>query len=153
MFTTLFTLYALHTNISYPSEEYEVGSGQNEKDYYPISTEEPIIIPDNDTYFIDENFTIDIGKTKKAKKTKKGKKTKNGKKHRINETEFSLNYQPQKAELSTSSFVAISLGGLFFVAGSFLMISNYCKRRNGYEMIQPNLGVAYGSMDNIYNGE
>lgn len=145
MLTTLFTLYLLNTNISYPSEEYEVGSGQNEKEYYYV-TDEPTTSLDNDTYFIEDNFTVDISKKKKGKKTKKNKK------YRVKESEFSLEYEHPTAELSSSNIALASLGGIFVITGMILILRSYYKRR-GYQMIPPNIGVSYGSMDNIYNGE
>ena len=142
MLTTLITFYALNANISYPSEEYEIGSGQNDKEYYPI-TEEPSTIPENDIYFLDENFT---GKVKKSKKTKKSKKNKGP-------LYVSAAYESQNGEVSSTNIVIASLGGVMVVTGMVLVVRNYCHNRGGYEMIQPNLGVGYGSMDNIYNGE
>ena len=142
MLTTLLTLYALNANISYPSEEYEIGSGEHNKEYYPI-TEEPSTIPDNDTYFIDYNFTRKVKKSKKSKKTKKSKKNKVG----------STALESDNEDINSSSIAMASLGGVLVVTGGILMIRSYYHKRRGYEMIQPNMGVSYGSLDNIYNGE
>ena len=132
-------LMALSTNLTLPTE-YEVGSGQEPepmlKDFVLITTESP----ENDTSI------------KSKKHTKKHYKK--GKKHFAKTSNFELNSFMEPNQQNTGSIVAASLGGLFIVTGFILMVKNYCKKRSGYQHINPmqNQGVGYGTLDNVYEG-
>ena len=148
MLTILLTLYSLNANISYPTEGYEVGSGQ-EKEYL-IHLDEPT------TYFPDENesFVIIPKKGKKAKKmkTKKAKKTKTKKaKYFSNTIESGSLFGI--VEAPTTNLVIASLGGVMVVAGMVLVARNYCEKRSGYQHINPmqDQGLGYGTLENVYN--
>lgn len=140
MLTILLTLYSLNANISYPTEGYEVGSGQ-EKEYL-IHLDEPT------TYFPDENesFVIIPKKGKKAKKTKTKKA-----KYFSNTIESGSLFGI--VEAPTTNIVIASLGGVMVVTGMVLVVRNYCKKRSGYQHINPmqDQGLGYGTLENVYN--
>ena len=139
----------LSANITHPLlNKYEVGSGQEpepiEKDLY-LSTEEPTTLPNDD---INEIIT------KKGKKhyTKGKKHHMRGKKYLVKTNELELeNTIP--ASQTTGSIVIASVGGVFFITGLILTVKNYCRRRSGYQMVQTNTGLSYGTIANSYNGE
>ena len=143
MLTTLITLTALSANITYPSERYEVGSGE-EKEYL-ITTPEPTTYPsyENDTYvFIPK-------KSKKSKKTKKMKKGKH-----FNDTfESSELFGFQSDSETNTNIVLASVGGVMVVTGTIMVVRNYCKKRRGYDMINNGeQSPLYGTMGNEYQG-
>ena len=133
MLTTLITFYALNADISYPTEGYEVGSGQ-EKEYFMNTS-------DHTTYpSLDEEI---ISKKSKGKKSKKGKL--------FNSLESSeLFGSPQT---STTNIVLASVGGVMVVTGMILVVKNYCKKKSGYTLVDnPEQRPLYGTMSNVYQG-
>lgn len=54
---------------------------------------------------------------------------------------------------NTGSIVIASVGGVFVITGLILTVKNYCRRRSGYQIVQTNTGVSYGTIANSYNGE
>ena len=138
MLTTLITLYALNADISYPTEGYEVGSGQ-EKEYF-INTSDHTTYPP-----LDEEI---ISKKSKGWKSK-GKKSKKGK--HFNSLESSeLFGSPQT---STTNIVLASVGGAMVITGMIMVVKNYCKKKSGYTLVDnPEQRPLYGTMGNVYQG-
>ena len=131
MLTTLITLYALNVDISYPTEGYEVGSGQ-EKEYF-INTSDHTTYPP-----LDEEI---ISKKSKGKKSKKGKL--------FNSLESSELFD--SAQTSTTNIVLASVGGVMVVTGMILVVKNYYK--SGYTLVDnPEQRPLYGTMGNVYQG-
>ena len=133
MLTTLITFYALNADISYPTEGYEVGSGQ-EKEYFMNTFDYTTYPP------LDEEI---ISKKSKGKKSKKGKL--------FNSLESSeLFGSPQT---STTNIVLASVGGVMVVTGMILVVKNYCKKKSGYTLVDnPEQRPLYGTMSNVYQG-
>ena len=133
MLTTLITLYALNTDISYPTERYEVGSGQ-EKEYF-------MNISDYTTY---PPLDKEIISKKSKGKNSKGKKSK----HFISFESSEILDSPQT---STTNIVIASVVGVMLVTGMILVVKNYSKKRSGYTLVDnPEHRVLYGTMSNVY---
>ena len=133
MLTTLITLYALNVNISYPTEGYEVGSGQ-EKEYFMNTSDYTTYSPLNEEI---------ISKKSKGKKSKKGKHFKS----------FESSELFGSPQTSTTNIVLASVGGVMVVTGMILVVKNYCKKRSGYTLVDnPEQRPLYGTMGNVYQG-
>ena len=133
MLTTLITLYALNADISYPTEGYEVGSGQ-EKEYFMNTSEHTTYPP------LDEEIII---KKSKGKKSKKGKNFKS----------FESSELFGSPQTSTTNIVLASVGGVMVVTGMILVVKNYCKKKSGYTLVDnPEQRPLYGTMGNVYQG-
>ena len=133
MLTTLITLYALNADISYPTEGYEVGSGQ-EKEYFMNTSDHTTYPP------LDEEI---ISKKSKGKKSKKGK----------NFTSFESSELFGSPQTSTTNIVLASVGGVMVVTGMILVVKNYCKKRSGYTLVDNSEHrPLYGTMGNVYQG-
>ena len=133
MLTTLITFYALNADISYPTEGYEVGSGQ-EKEYF-MNTSDHTTYPPLDEEIISKKF--------KRKKSKKGK--------HFNSLESSELFD--SPQTSTTNIVLASVGGVMVVTGMILVVKNYCKKKSGYTLVDnPEQRPLYGTMRNVYQG-
>ena len=133
MLTTLITFYALNADISYPTEGYEVGSGQ-EKEYF-MNTSDYTTYPPLDEEIISKKF--------KRKKSKKGK--------HFNSLESSELFD--SPQTSTTNIVLASVGGVMVVTGMILVVKNYCKKKSGYTLVDnPEQRPLYGTMRNVYQG-
>lgn len=136
MLTTLITLYALNVDISYPTEGYEVGSGQ-EKEYF-MNISEHTTYPSLDEEIISKKF---------KRKKSGGKKSKKGK--HFNSLESSELFD--SPQTSTTNIVLASVGGVMVVTGMILVVKNYYK--SGYTLVDnPEQKPLYGTMGNVYQG-
>jgi hypothetical protein len=141
MLTTLISLTVLSTNITYPSEGYEVGSGQ-EKEYLitPEPTTYPLYDNDNETYIIIP---------KKSKKSKKGKKGK----HFNDAFESSELFGFQSDSETNTNIILASVGGIMVVTGMVMVVKNYCNKRRGYNLMDnADHRPLYGTIGNEYQG-